>query len=192
MFCVALCFELCSRHFCLHSDSRKRQRAVLFAWTVSPSIRVVARRDRQFRLSREHGHRSLYPESSSTYFHPSGASYDVPCSTQDKEVVASLADCPDGFVNPIDPNHIKPCVKPCPAAAFSDKEYSIMWLIGGIVGLFGLVLNIFMVLTWYLGRKRQFKHVQYQLKDACTCTCVQPCGDSAVGDPEIRPAVFGM
>jgi hypothetical protein len=53
----------------------------------------------------------LYPLTSSTYTFPTGAKVDVPCFAQNKVVDIERTECPDSFVNPIDPYHKRPCVK---------------------------------------------------------------------------------
>ena len=53
----------------------------------------------------------LYPLTSSTYTFPTGTKVDVACSTQVKVVDIERTECPDSFVNPMDPNHDRPCVK---------------------------------------------------------------------------------
>jgi hypothetical protein len=54
----------------------------------------------------------LYPVATSTYTWPTGTStVKVPCFAQGKVVAIERAECPDSFVNPIDPNHVSSCVK---------------------------------------------------------------------------------
>jgi hypothetical protein len=53
----------------------------------------------------------LYPLTSSTYTFPTGTKVDVPCFAQKKVVGIERTECPDSFVNPMDPNHSRPCVK---------------------------------------------------------------------------------
>jgi hypothetical protein len=53
----------------------------------------------------------LFPSSSSTYTFPTGTKVDVPCFAQNKVVDIERTECPDSFVNPMDPNHDRPCVK---------------------------------------------------------------------------------
>ncbi len=53
----------------------------------------------------------LYPLTSSTYTFPTGTKVDVPCFAQNKVVDIDGTKCPDSFVNPMDPNHERPCVK---------------------------------------------------------------------------------
>jgi hypothetical protein len=53
----------------------------------------------------------LFPRTSSTYTFPTGAKVDVPCSAQNKVVDIERTECPDSFVNPIDLNSNRPCVK---------------------------------------------------------------------------------
>ncbi len=113
----------------------------------------------------------LFPMTSSTYTFPTGTEVEIPCFAQNKVVDIERTKCPDSFVNPMDPNHIRPCVKvlqdvcihsvflshspclslhsqPCPVAAYSDEEYGRMWAGSNAVGLIGLVLNVYMCMTW--------------------------------------------
>jgi hypothetical protein len=53
----------------------------------------------------------LFPLTSSTYTFPTGTKVDVPCFAQNKVVDIERTECPDSFVNPIDPNHARPCIK---------------------------------------------------------------------------------
>jgi hypothetical protein len=53
----------------------------------------------------------LFPLTSSTYTFPTGTKVDVPCFAQNKVVDIERTECPDSFVNPMDPNHDRPCVK---------------------------------------------------------------------------------
>jgi len=111
--------------------------------------------------------RELYPEKTSKYTFSSGISVEVDCFTLEKEVEIAKIECPDKFVNPVNPNHLKPCIKPCPVAAYSDFEYTLMWVSAGLIGLLGWKLNVFMALTWCVGGKRLFRTVPYQLKIDC-------------------------
>ncbi len=54
---------------------------------------------------------NLYPVAASTYTWTNGIKLKVPCSAQEKVVKIERTECPDSFVNPIDPNHDSPCVK---------------------------------------------------------------------------------
>ena len=53
----------------------------------------------------------LFPLTSSTYTFPTGTKVNVGCLTQNKVVDIERTKCPDSFVNPMDPNHVSPCVK---------------------------------------------------------------------------------
>jgi hypothetical protein len=53
----------------------------------------------------------LFPSTSSTYTFPTGTKVDVPCFAQNKVVDIERTECPDSFVNPMDPNYDRPCVK---------------------------------------------------------------------------------
>jgi hypothetical protein len=116
----------------------------------------------------------LFPLTSSMYTFPTGTKVDVPCFAQNKEIGIDRTECPDSFVNPNDPNHDRPCVKvlhgstrclhpqrilftplalachsqPCPVAAYANEEYGRMWAGSNAVGLIGLVLNVYMCMTW--------------------------------------------
>jgi hypothetical protein len=53
----------------------------------------------------------LFPSTSSTYTFPTGTKVDVPCFAQNKEVDIKRTECPDLFVNPMDLNDSRACVK---------------------------------------------------------------------------------
>ncbi len=53
----------------------------------------------------------LFPLTSSTYTFPTGTKVGVACFAQNKVVGIERTECPDSFVNPMDPNHERPCVK---------------------------------------------------------------------------------
>ena len=53
----------------------------------------------------------LYPLVSSMYTFPTGTKVDVPCFAQNKVVDIKRTECPDSFVNPMDLNDSRPCVK---------------------------------------------------------------------------------
>ena len=53
----------------------------------------------------------LFPLTSSTYTFPTGTKVNVPCFAQNKVVAIERTECPDSFVNSMDPNRVRPCVK---------------------------------------------------------------------------------
>ena len=53
----------------------------------------------------------LFPLTSSTYTFPTGTKVEIPCFAQNKVVGIERTECPDSFVNPMDPNDVRPCVK---------------------------------------------------------------------------------
>jgi hypothetical protein len=53
----------------------------------------------------------LFPLKASTYTFPTGVKVNVPCFAQNKAVDIKRTECPDSFVNPMNPNHDRPCVK---------------------------------------------------------------------------------
>ena len=40
------------------------------------------------------------------------------------------------------------CSQPCPVNAYTTEEYTVMWLVTAIVSTIGLILNIYMAVTW--------------------------------------------
>jgi hypothetical protein len=113
----------------------------------------------------------LYPVAASTYTWATGAKLEVPCSEPEKVVKIERTECPDSFVNPIDPNHhshVLRCyielnitledyftftchrlyLQSCPVAVYADDEYTGMWATSHAVGLIGLLLNVYMIMTW--------------------------------------------
>jgi hypothetical protein len=53
----------------------------------------------------------LFPLTSSTYTLPTGTKVDVPCFAPNKVVDIKRTECPSSFVNPMDLNHDRQCVK---------------------------------------------------------------------------------
>ena len=53
----------------------------------------------------------LFPLTSSTYTLPTGTKVDVPCFAQNKVVDIDRGECPDSFVNPMDPKNVRRCIK---------------------------------------------------------------------------------
>jgi hypothetical protein len=53
----------------------------------------------------------LFPLTSSTYTFPTGTKMDVACFAQNKVVDVERTECPNSFVNSMDPNRVRPCVK---------------------------------------------------------------------------------
>ncbi len=117
----------------------------------------------------------LFPLASSTYTFPTGTKVDVPCFAPNKVANIERTECPDSFVNSMDLNSTRQCVKvlngstrclhpsiacfshspflawhsqPCPVAAYTNEEYGRMWAGSNAVGVIGLVLNVYMCMTW--------------------------------------------
>ncbi len=53
----------------------------------------------------------LFPSTSSIYTFPTGTKVDVACFAQTEVVDIERTECPDSFVNPMDLNDSRPCVK---------------------------------------------------------------------------------
>jgi hypothetical protein len=104
----------------------------------------------------------MYPEASVVYTDTNGTTYDVPCYVPGKAKEVSDADCPAPFVHPHADDHAEICILPCPVPAYTDDEYTLMWMISNLIELFGFCLNLFMLCTWML-EKSLWKQ-PYQLK----------------------------
>ncbi len=115
---------------------------------------------------------AVFPESSSSYTDPdTGIMYESPCFIP-KAVVAQIEndECPYPFVAPS--SHYMgegSCIKPCPVPTYSDREYHIMWVVSSVPACLGLVLNIFMALTWCIAGKKDFNDLPFNLKMCVTC-----------------------
>ena len=95
-------------------DASKIQGAdTALAWMFSQLPFVSGNKNEIVSLSwpRNMEAQDLYPLISSTYTFPTGTKVDVPCFAQNKVVDIERTECPDSFVNPIDPNHARPCIK---------------------------------------------------------------------------------
>jgi hypothetical protein len=115
---------------------------------------------------------ALFPSASSLYTDPdTGIVYDSPCYTPSAEALVESAECPSPFLPPMtDELRGKAnCIKPCPVQAYSDDEYHDMWIISSAPACLGLLLNIYMTLTWYIGGKTNFKDVPFYLKMCVGC-----------------------
>jgi hypothetical protein len=106
----------------------------------------------------------LYPVTSSVYTHDDGTNFDVPCFVPGEAKEIPKIQCPFPFVNPLAVDHISSCIQPCPSQAYTDAEYTLMWMISGGIGLAGMFLNLFMAFTWMIGGKKYFSDQPYQLK----------------------------
>jgi hypothetical protein len=82
----------------------------------------------------------------------------------EENIEDSIIECPKPFVPPIDADHPELCILPCPVPAFEDSEYSVMWIVASIIGMIGLVLNLFVALTWVIGGKKAFDNTNFFLR----------------------------
>jgi hypothetical protein len=107
----------------------------------------------------------LYPETATTYTNPEdGRVYsEVPCYHLPDYSVEEVA-CPGGFLPPTDASNPRVCILPCPVPAFSDSEYSTMFMASSAIGLFGMLLNLWMAATWSIGGYKYFKAQHLNLK----------------------------
>ena len=108
---------------------------------------------------------ALYPDTASSCTDlDSGRLYDeVPCHHLPEYAIDELV-CPDGFLPPVDPSNPRRCLLPCPVPAFTESQYTTMWAAYSAVGTLGLLLNIYMILSWCLTGMKNFKKVHLQLR----------------------------
>ncbi len=115
---------------------------------------------------------ALFPSASSVYTDPdTGMLYESPCYTPNAEAVVESVVCPSPFLPPMtDEWRGKTnCIKPCPVQAYSDDEYHDMWIISSVPACVGLLFNIYMTLTWYIGGKKNYESVPFYLKMCVGC-----------------------
>jgi hypothetical protein len=110
---------------------------------------------------------ALFPLESSFYTDPkTGDFYESQCFVPDAESVVELFVCPLPFLPPTTEALIGKvnCIKPCPVQAYSDGEYHDMWIVSSAPASLGLLLNIFMTTTMFIGGKKAFRAVPFNLK----------------------------
>jgi hypothetical protein len=115
---------------------------------------------------------ALFPTTSSVYTDPdTGILYESPCYTPNAEAVVESVVCPFPFLPPLtDQWRGKAnCVKPCPVQAYSDGEYHTMWIISSAPACLGLLCNIFIALTWYIGGNKFFASNPFYMKMCVGC-----------------------
>ncbi len=115
---------------------------------------------------------ALFPSLSSVYTDPdTGILYESPCYTPNAEAMVESVVCPSPFLPPMTDAWREKgnCIKPCPVQAYSENEYRDMWIISSAPACVGLLLNIYMTLTWYIGGKKYFKGVPFYLKMCVGC-----------------------
>jgi hypothetical protein len=89
---------------------------------------------------------ALYPATSSKFTAMDGTSHDITCSSRTSTTSAAKATCPMPFQSSANLQSTRPCMQPCPAYAFSAKEYESFRLSIVIPGSIGLLTNTFMLL----------------------------------------------
>ncbi len=110
---------------------------------------------------------ALFPLESSFYTDPkTGVLYESQCFVPDVEAVVERVVCPFPFLPPTTEALIGAvnCIKPCPVQAYSDGEYHDMWIVSSAPASLGLLLNIFMTTTMFIGGKKAFRTISFHLK----------------------------
>ncbi len=110
---------------------------------------------------------ALFPLESSFYTDPkTGVLYESQCFVPDVEAAVERVVCPFPFLSPTTEALIGKvnCVKPCPVQAYSDAEYHDMWTVSSAPASLGLLLNIFMATTMFIGGKKALRAVPFHLK----------------------------
>jgi hypothetical protein len=107
----------------------------------------------------------LYPTGTVAYTTPTGDEYEVDCFNVRLEYEVNEVECFAPYVAPLlEENEYKGCVKPCPSPAYSNDEYSTMWVAASSIAMVGLTLNLFMATTFVLGGKKFFKNQPFATK----------------------------
>jgi hypothetical protein len=107
----------------------------------------------------------MFPETTMEYTDPSSnVAHTLSCYIPGIEPKVASIVCPDPFVRPIDGNHPANCIQPCPVSAYTNQQYTGMWMVSSVVATCGLCLNLFMILTWSLGTKRDFAAIRFQIR----------------------------
>jgi hypothetical protein len=115
---------------------------------------------------------ALFPSTSSVYTDPdTGVVYESPCYTSNADAVVEIVVCPSPFLSPMTDiwRGKANCIKPCPVQAYSDDEYRDMWIISSAPACLGLLFNIFMALTWYIGGKKIYQANPFYMKMCVGC-----------------------
>jgi hypothetical protein len=108
---------------------------------------------------------AMFPETSMEYTDPSSNIVrTVSCYVPGMEAKVADIICPDPFVRPVDESHPANCIQPCPVSAYTTQQYKGMWTVSSVVATCGLCFNLFMILTWAIGSKRDFAEIRFQVK----------------------------
>jgi hypothetical protein len=110
---------------------------------------------------------ALFPLESSSYTDPkTGVLYESQCFVPDAEAAVERVVCPFPFLPPTTEALIGKvnCIKPCPVQAYSDGEYRDMWTVSSAPASLGFLLNIFMATTMFIGGKKAFRALPFNLK----------------------------
>jgi hypothetical protein len=146
--------------------------AFLFGGTPNYAPYIVTQLQYSLFFPRGMATDALFPSSSSVYTDPdTGILYESPCFTPNATALVENVACPYPFLPPTtDEWRGKAnCIKPCPVQAYSTDEYHDMWIISSAPACVGLLLNIYMTLTWYIGGKKNFEGVPFYLKMCVGC-----------------------
>ena len=110
---------------------------------------------------------ALFPPESSFYTDPkTGVLYESLCFAPDADAEVERVVCPFPFLPPTTEALLGKvnCIKPCPVQAYSDGEYHDMWTVSSAPASLGFLLNIFMATTMFIGGKKAFRALPFNLK----------------------------
>jgi hypothetical protein len=149
--------------------SKKSETANALAFGRFPNLAPYDIGQRQYSLVFPRGMatEALFPLKSSFYTDPkTGIVYESQCFVPDAEVAVEDVVCPFPFLPPTTEALIGKvnCIKPCPVQAYSDGEYHDMWTVSSAPASLGLLLNIYMATTMFIGGKKAFRAVPFHLK----------------------------
>jgi hypothetical protein len=146
--------------------------AFLFGKTPNFAPYVVTQMQLSLFFPRGMATGALFPITSSVYTDPdTGILYETPCYTPNGEAMVESGVCPFPFLPPMtdELRGKSNCIKPCPVQAYSEDEYHDMWIISSAPACVGLLFNIYMTLTWYIGGKKNLGGVPFYLKMCVGC-----------------------
>ncbi len=146
--------------------------ALLFGRTPNYAPYIVTQLQWSLFFPRGMATDALFPSTSSVYTDPdTGILYESPCYTPNADASVESVVCPSPFLLPMtDKLRGKAnCIKPCPVQAYSEDEYHDMWIISSAPACVGLLFNMYMTLTWYIGGKKCFWGVPFYLKMCVGC-----------------------
>jgi hypothetical protein len=149
------------------SEKSETGNAVVFGRFPNLAPYDIAQKQFSILFPRGMATEALFPLESSFYTDPkTGVLYESQCFVPDAEATIERVVCPFPFLSPTTEALIGKvnCIKPCPVQAYSDGEYRDMWTVSSAPASLGFLLNIFMTTTMFIGGKKAFRALPFNLK----------------------------